>query len=322
MAQATGTYSSYDAADANREDLSDMIWDVSPSETPFLSAIKKVKAKATNHEFLTDSLEDAAANAQVEGDDASPSAPTAPTRLSNYCQILRKAAVVSGTQESVDKAGRKSEMAYQLARRMKAIKKDLEWAMIDGGGTGGIGNAKAAGSDPSTAREMGSIQTYITSAVSVGATTGAAATGNGVDTMTAGTARDFTETLLTGVLQTCYTDGGDPKLLFVSPTNKGVVSGFTGGGTHYVDKDDKKLVNSVDVYIGDFHTLKVIPSRHIANELVAAIDPEYMAYAELRPVSASDLAVTGDSMRKQIIMEGTLEVCNPDAHALVADTNG
>jgi len=319
MAQATGTYSSYDASDANREDLSDVIWDVSPSETKFLSAIKKTKATATNHEFLTDALEDPAANAHIEGDDATPTAPTAPTRLSNYCQILKKHAVVSGTQEAVDKAGRKSEMSYQVARRMKAIKKDAEYAMLNGGAA--IGNAKAAGDD-STAREMGTLNTYLVNNVSVGST-GAASAGNGA-VMTAGTDRDLTEALLTSVLQTTYDNGGDPKMLFVSPTNKGVVSTFTGGGTHYVDKDDKSLVNSVDVYIGDFHTMQVVPVRaaQMTGDNVYAVDPEYVAWAELRPISAKDLAVTGDSMRKEITWEGTLEVCNPDAHALIADTNG
>ena len=320
MAQPADTFDTYDSV-GNREDLSDIIFDVSPSETPFLSAIKKVSAKATNHEWQTDALTSAAANAAVEGDEASAIAVTPTTRLGNYTQILRKAIVTTGTQETINKAGRKSEMAYQMARKMKEIKMDLEWAMIDGGGTGGIGNAKVAG-NASTAREMGSIQTYLTSNVSVGASTGATATGDGTDTMTAGTKRNFIESLLTTVLQSAYTNGGDPKIMLVSPTNKGVVSTFTGGGTHYVDKDDKKLINAVDVYVGDFHTLKVLPSRHIANENVLCFDPEYVAYASLRGAQVSDLARTGDSMKKQIVMEGTLAVLNEAAHALVADTNG
>lgn len=320
MGQPTGTFSSYDAV-GNREDLTDMIWDTSPSETPVLSAIKKTTAKATLHEWQTDALGAAGANAHIEGDDATPSAPSATTRLTNYTQILKKHVVVTGTQEKVDSAGRGSEVDYQQARRMLEIKKDLEWAMIDGGGAAGIGNAKAVGADD-TAREMGSIQTYVKTNASVGAGSGAVSAGTGADTMTAGTARDFTEALLTSVLSTAYTNGGEPKMLVVSPTNKGVVSTFTGGGTHFVDKDNKKLVNTVDVYIGDFHTLKVVPSRHVANEIVLALDPKYLAYAELRGLHSYDLAKTGDTYRKEMVMEGTLEVCNELAHCIIADTNG
>lgn len=320
MAVPTNIFDTYESV-GNREDLSDVIWDVSPSDTPFLSAIPKTKAKGTYHEWQTDVLTGAGANAQLEGDDATALDLGSTTRLGNYTQILTKNIAVTGTQEAIDKAGRKSELAYQTAREMKSLKTDIEWAMIDGGGTGGIGNAQAAGAI-GTAREMGSIQTYLVTNYSVGATTGAVSSGNGSDTMTAGTARDFSETLLEGVLQTAYTNGGNPKLLFVSPTNKGVVSDFTGGGTHYVDKDDKKLVNSVDVYVGDFHTLKVLPSRQLANEVVLAIDPEYVACAELRPVSSKALSVTGDSVKRQILSECTLEVRNEKAHGIIADTNG
>ena len=318
MTQATSSFSTYDSI-GNREDLSDMIFDVSPSETPFLSAIKKKKATAVNHEWQTDALEAASAtNAHIEGDNtATPATVTATTRLGNYSQILKKHAIIPGTQEAVNSAGRKSEMAYQLARRMKAIKLDMESSMIGGAA---VGNAKVAGND-TTAREMGSIYTYLTSNLSLG-TSGAASAGTGADLLTAGTDRDLTEALLTTVLQSCYTNGGDPKLLVVSPVNKGVVSTFVGGGTRYVDTDNKKLVNSIDVYVGDFHTLKVVPSRQIIGDNVLAIDPEYLAIAELRSAGSYDLAKTGDSIRKEVVWEATLEVCNEAAHGLIGDTNG
>jgi len=132
-----------------------MIWNVSPSETPILSAIKKTVAKGTNHEWQEDSLAAAADNAHVEGDDAAPADPAATTRLSNYTQILKKHAVVSKTQEAVAKAGRKKELAFQVAKRMKEIKLDLERAMLDNGVANGVGNVKAVGNN-TTAREMGS----------------------------------------------------------------------------------------------------------------------------------------------------------------------
>lgn len=317
MAQPTGTFSSYDAV-GNREDLSDMIFDVSPSDTPFLNAIGKNKADNRIHSWQTDALESPADNKHIEGDDASPSAPSATTLLNNYTQILKKHAVVTGTQnDGMNPAGRKKEMAYQVARRLRAIKTDMEYAMIGGAA---VGNVKVIGDD-STAREMASIYTYLTSNTSLGAG-GAVSSGDGTDLLTAGTDRDFAESQLTSVLSSCYDNGGDPRLLFVSSTNKGVVSTFTGGGTHYVDKDQKKLVNSVEVYEGDFHTLTVQASRQIVGDNVLAIDPEYVKMSEMRPVNSYDLAKTGDSYRKEIVWEATLEVCNEAAHGLVADTNG
>lgn len=321
MAQNANTFDKYDAV-GNREDLSDMIFDVSPDETPILSAIKKTKASNTLHEWQTDSLAaGSAANAAIEGDsDTDATAVVATSRLQNYTQILKKGVVVSGTQErGMNSAGRSSEVAYQTARRMKEIKLDLETSMLDGGDA--RGNVKVAG-DASTAREMSSLGTFVGANGSFGVGGAAAANANGTALMTAGTDRDFTEALLTSVLQDCYDAGADPKLLAVSAINKGVVSGFTGGGTRYVDTDDKKLVNSIDVYVGDFHTLKVVPCRQLIGDNVYAIDPEYLAIAELRPLQSYDLAKNGDSFRKEMVWEATLEVCTPDAHGIVADTNG
>lgn len=320
MAITTGITETYDAV-GNREDLSDMIWDVSPSETPLLSAMKKTKATGTNHTWQEDSLAVAAANAAPEGEIAAPADAAATTLLSNYTQIYKKHAVVSGTQEAVNKAGRKSEMAFQVAKRMKEIKLDVEYSMFGNGVANGIGNAKVAGSS-GTARESGSIETYLTSNVSVGAT-GAASAGNGTGVMTTGTDRDLSETILATILQTAYTNGADPKLLAVSAVNKGVVGDFTAGGaTRYVSTDASKLNVSIDVYEGDFHTLKVVPCRNIIGDNVYAIDPEYLAFAELRPLFAKDLSVTGDAQQKEIIVEGCLEVCTEAAHAIIADTNG
>jgi hypothetical protein len=323
MAVLTDTFETYDAI-GNREDLSDMIWDVSPTETPFLSAIPKTKAYNTNHEWQTDVLAAPAANAKDEGEIAAEEAVTPTVRMGNYTQILTKVTSVSGTQEKVNSAGRKSDIARNVARRMQELKRDLEWAMINGGGAEGVGNAKVAGSgNGATAREMGSIQCYIENG-SVGATGGAlaAAAGTstaGTNTMTSGVNRAFTETLLTSVLSDVWEDGGDPKMLFVNAFNKAAVSGFVGGGTHYVDKDNKELVNSVDIYVGDFSTLKVIPSRQIAGQIALVIDPEYVSYAELRPMFQQDLAVTGDNIRKQIICEGTLVVRNGKAQGVIGD---
>lgn len=317
MAQAVGATSSYDepiATGGNREDLSDVIFDVSPTETPFMTAIKKGKATATSHDWLTDVLEDPADNAHIEGDDASPVAAASRVRLSNYTQIFKKHAVVTGTQEKVLKGGGvKSEMAYQVARRMKAIKRDVERALI------GVANIKVAGSD-TTAREMGSFETYMTSDTYFGGATFVAPTGNSVDVGTAGTPRALDEDIFTTALGNLWDNSGGNEnvIAIVGKHVRGVISGFNGAATRHVTTDDRKLVASLDVYDGDFHTVTVTPDRYSHASSCFIIDPEYASLNDLRPISSKDLAVNGDSMRKEIVWECTFEMCNPLAHVQIA----
>lgn len=316
MAIVSGTQNTYDI-NGEREDLSDMIWDVSPVETPVLQAMKKVKASNVYHEWQTDSLAAAAANAQLEGDEASFSVPTATARIGNYCQILRKTAIVSRSTDVANKAGRSKEMAYQVARRMKELKKDLEYAMI------GLNNVRVAGSD-TAAREMSSITCYLaTNDVfnSGGTPAGASPTGDGTDVRTdSGTQQAFTEAMLTSALQSCYTNGANPTMLVAGAFNRGKVSGFAGSGqTRYVSTDAKTLNVSIDVYEGDFATLKVVPCRQVRTRDVLLLDPEYLAFAEFDGLKAQDLAKTGDASKKLITWEGTLEVCTEKAHGAVFD---
>lgn len=317
MGQAVGAHSSYDEAIAtggNREDLSDVLFDVSPTETPFVTAIKKNKATATSHDWLTDELEDPADNAHIEGDDAAPVDASPRARLSNYTQIFKKHAVVTGTQERVLKGGGiKSEMAYQVARRMKAIKRDAERACI------GTANAKVAGND-STAREIGSFQTYMTADTFLGGAGFTAPAGNGANTGSAGTARALTESILTNGLAKLWDNSGanENVLAICGKHVRGVISTFTASSSRYVTTDDKKLVASIDVYDGDFHTVTVTPDRYSDPASLFIIDPEYAAISDLRPLFTKDLAVLGDSTRKELVWECTLEVCNPLAHVQIA----
>jgi len=320
MAQAVGARSTYDepiATGGNREDLSDVLWDITPTETPFLTAAKKMKSTATSHDWLTDELEDVAANAHVEGDDAVPADAASRVRLANYTQIFKKHAVVTGTQERVLKGGGvKSEMAYQVARRMKAIKRDAEGACV------GTPNAKVAGDD-TTAREMGSFETYMTAVTYFGGVGFAAPTGNGVDVGTPGTGRDLDETILKAGLEALWvTSGGNENILaLVGAHNRGVISTFTSSSTRYVTTDDRKLVASIDVYDGDFHTVTVTPDRFSDPASLFLIDTEYVGIADLRSVFTKDLAILGDSTRKEIVWETTLEMCNPEAHVQIAGLN-
>ena len=318
MTTPVGAHSTYNepiATGGNREDLSDILFDVSPTETPFITAAKKNRSTATNHEFLTDRLEDATGdNAQIEGQDADPQQAASRTRLGNYTQILSKHGTVTGTQERVLKGGGiKSEMAYQVARRLKAIKRDCETSMV------GVNNPKEAG-DEATAREMGSFSTYLSGTSFLGGNASTPPAGNGVDVPVDGDPRPFTEEILQDALaQLWEQSGGNENIMMLTGSVlRGVLSTFTASSTRYVTTDDKKLVASIDVYDGDFHTVTVAPDRFTLPGNVFLIDQEYVSIADLRPVFTKDLAITGDTIRKEIIWETTLEVCNPLAHMNIA----
>lgn len=309
MAAPTNTFQSYDAV-GNREDLADVIFNVAPWETPFLSSAKSNSATAIKHEWQTDTLDAAANNTQIEGSDATTDAVTATVRLDNYTAISDKVIRISGTQDAVNKAGRDKEMAYQLVKRGRELKTDIELMMF-------ANTAKAVGTD-TAARQVGGIESYLLTNTSAGAG-GSDPTGNGVDVRTDGTQRAFTESLLLDVHQSCWDEGGNPDALYVGPFNKRVASGFTGVATKYKDADDKKIIASADIYVSDFGELQIIPSRQCRSRTGYLIEHDYVAYSTLRNMETIELAKTGDSERKQLLCEWTLEVCNEKAHGLIAD---
>lgn len=311
MAQPSNTFSQYDAV-GNREDLSNIIYDVSPTETPFLSSISKSKATSTKHEWQTDSLTAAvASNAVIEGDDATTDSTTASTRVFNYTQISDKVPRVTGTQESVNSAGRRSEMAYQMERRMKELKRDCETMLLDNG-------AYVAGND-STARQCAGLQAYVTSSTSV-ASDATAAAGTGADAHTDGTARALTENLVEDALAQAWDAGGNPTMGLLNSFQKRKFTSFSGNSTRFDKGEDKKLVNSVDVYIDPLGSeITLSADRFVPTDVIYFVDPEYAAFSTLRDFMSHNLAKTGDTLRKQILVEATLEVKNEKAHAGVYD---
>ena len=311
MAQPADTFSSYDAI-GNREDLTDIIYDISPLETPVLTALPRVKATATNHEWQTDALAAAsAANAVIEGDDATTDASTATTRLGNRCQIMDKVAQVTGTQEAVNKAGRRSEMAYQMEKRMKELKRDMEAALTDNG-------ASVVGND-TTAREMAGFAAWLTTNTSFGAG-GADGNGLGTTARTDGTQRAYTEDLLLTVLESCYTNGGNPSMHVSGAFNTRKAGEFAGNATRIVEAEPQRLFAGIKVYVSPYQQeVKVVPSRFSRARDILLVDPEFAATALLRPFQTEDLAKTGDTVRKQILVEATLEMRNEAAHGGVFD---
>lgn len=321
MAVPSGTFQTFQAI-GNREDLSDIINDISPTETPFFTKAKKGKANATYHEWQTDALDAAATNAQVQGNDAVVNTATPTVRLRNYCQILAKTVSVSGTQEAVNKAGRSSEFAYQMAKRSKELKRDLEYALV----RNQMSTSGAAGS----AAQLASVECWIaTNKTSVGTGTAQTTPGYASGTVLAPTdstvAGSVAETHLKAIIQAAWAAGGDPKLLMVGPATKAKISGaFTGIATRYREvpgRNQGAVVSGVDLYISDFGEHEIVPNRFMRDQNILALDMDYWTVATLRGFQSYDLAKTGDSVKKQLLTEVTLVSNNEKASAKVCDIN-
>ena len=305
-------YDRYTAIGA-REDLTDVIYDISPTDTPIMSSIGKTKATSVTHEWQTDSLAAATtANALVEGASASEGTITPTTRLANLTQIVGKTVMVSGTLLASDLAGRKSEMAYQLAKASAEMKRDIETIITANQG-------QTAGSSGSSARKMGSLLSYIKTNTSKNGTslTGVDPTTLGVSTRTDGSTRTFTETILKDVIAKVFSSGGTPSALFVSPAQKQVVSAFTGLAAQRYQvptSGQATILAGADLYQSDFGVLQIVPNRFMRTRDALILDPEYAALAYLRPFQTNDIAKVGDADKKQILAELTLEVRNEAAH--------
>ena len=249
------TYQTYTAI-GQREDLSDVIYNISPTDTPIMSSIGKTKATAVYHEWQTDSLAAATvANAAVEGDDATDATMSPTVRVGNYTQIVQKTIKISGTLESVDKAGRRSEKAYQLAKASAEIKRDMETIITANQG-------RDAGTS-SSARKLGALLSWIKTNTSKG-TSGTDPTTIGVSTRSDGATRSFTETILKDVIQKVYTSGGTPKVLMVGAYQKQQVSAFAGiAAQRYMapGNEPTTIIGAADVYMSDCGTAAVGPNR-------------------------------------------------------------
>lgn len=310
MAQPASSFSSYGAV-GNREDLANAISNISPTATPFLNGIKKNTAASTKHEWQTDSL--AAPNGSnfvIEGDDATTDASSATTRVHNYTAISDKVARVTGTQEAVNSAGRQSEMAYQVMKRSKELKRDIETILL-------ANNAATVGNN-TTARQCAGVESWLATNTDRGAT-GADGAGDGSDTATDGTQRAFAESQLKSVIASCWDNGGEPDTIMVGSYNKQALSAFTGNADRQINADDKKLVTDIRVYVSDFGDLVVIPNRFQRARSALVLDMDLWCFSTLRDFQTVDLAKTGDTERKQILVEYTLESKNEAGSGIVAD---
>lgn len=307
MAKVTNAFDTYTAT-ADREQLSDVIYNISPTATPVMSAIGRNNVSNVQFDWQVESLPSASATGKLEGFELSRAASTATTRVSNVCQISSRDATVTGSQNASDAAGKRSEMAHQLALMAKALKRDMEEALTQN-------NAKNAG-NATTARQTGGLETWITTNKSIG--TNGVYGGSGAAT-TNGTQRAITESLVKTVQQSCFTNGGEPSLLVVGPHVKSVVSGFTGRSSARQFVDANTIEASVSIYSGDFGELQVVPSNRSRARTALLLDPDFAKVSYLRDFETIDISTIGDAETKMIVVEFGLEVSNEAAHGAVYD---
>ena len=293
MATVSGTLKTYDQV-GKKEDVEDLIYDISPTDTPFLSAIGTSTAKNTLHQWQTDELAATATNARVEGADAGTASGGTTTMLRANTLILRMVIQSSGSADSMATYGRGKELAYQKFKAGKELKRDVEFAMVGNDQTGNAGNA-------STARQLKSAQKWIDTAT----------------TDTAGSDRALTETILENVLEKCYNEGGNPNMVMVTPSHSKTIAGFAAASGRNRDfGTGTKVVNAVNLYVSPYGEVSVVLNRHLQANSLLAIDTEYWSRAVYRPTQIEELAKIGDSTKMQMLTELTLVCKAPKASGL------
>lgn len=320
MAQVSGTYLTHDSVGI-REDLADVIYNISPEQTPLISAIGTgPQAKQTSHEWQIEELAAATtANAHLEGDETGFSTPSPTVRVQNVTQIMKKSVIVSGTNRAVNAAGRSDELIHQTIKRGKELRRDMESIFF--------ANQAGDAGGGATPRALAGLGAWVKTNVSLAGDGGNPTYTSGLPgaARTDGTQRAFTETQTKEVLQSCYTEGAEPDIIMVGPYNKGVFSGFAGIASQTNDVSRRgvtsqaAVVGAADVYVSDFGNLVVKPSRFQRERDAWFLDTDYVTRVDLRSLFMEELAKTGDADKRHLIIETTLRVNNEAAIGLVAD---
>lgn len=316
MAVPTNTLLTFSAV-GNREDLLDKITNISPVDTPFSTMADDATADGTFHEWQTDTLAAAAANAQLQGDDVTFAAASPTVRVGNRTQISRKEVIISGTQEAVSKAGRNSELMYQMSKRRAELKRDKEFVLCS--------NQAPVTGNSSTAPQLRPLCGWFATNVDRGA---GGANGTSSAAATDGTQRDLTLAMITTGQQNAWTQGGKPTVLMSGPKQRGNITTLAGGAaTKFFNVEDKKMTATISAFEGDFGMVKVIANRFVrggqtgADREVFGLDPDLWGVAHLRgrKMRALDLGKTGDNEKGVVLSEYTLESRQEAGNFVVAD---
>ena len=322
MPKVTNAFTTYNAT-ANREDLSNAIYNIDPFDTPVMSAIRRRNVKNRIFDWQTEFLPVVnLSNAQLEGFQLS-NGPSQPTiRRNNVTQISERDATVSGSQEEVDAAGKGSEMSHQMALAAKVLKSDMEailcsrQARNDGNDTGptarvteGFAHWLGRAVDKNSVAASAVAPGTVTTGLPVLATDPFAA-------IIAGSQVTITEAMLGDAMQQAYQNGASPSMWIVPPGPKRTISTFTGRSTTQVLVGKTDVVSTIDVIATDFGRIKVAPSRWLAADVGLLIDPDYAAVAYFRAFRQFLMAKVGDAETRMIVTEWGLEMRNPLGHIL------
>lgn len=319
MAIIANTFTRYSAIGI-REELSNIIYNISPEETPFMSNGGRETVTNTFFEWQTDSLAAASTNYQIDGDDISTFPATNPTtRIGNYTNISRKLVVLADNLEVINEAGRTSELAYQITKLGQELKRDQETTLM--------ANSAAVGGAAGTARQTAGLPAWLKTNSDRG-TGGTDPTVSGgivnaaAGDATTGNRRAFTLTILDAVIESVWTQGGTPKMLMVGPHNKTVVSGFSGiaANRYEVKKPEAGvIIGAADIYVSDFGAVNIVPNRFQRERDAYVLDPEFYSTCFLRPLEVIELAKTGDAEKRMLLVEYGLKVKNEAALGVCAD---
>ena len=296
-------FKTYDAT-AIREDLSDVIYDISPTDTPFMSSIAgKGSVSNTLFEWQTEALASAVINNyHVEGADAGTAATTVTARVTNQTQISKKVVEVSGSHEAVNNAGKKSELAHQLAKASKELKRDMEGSLL-------ANNAAAAG-NASTARETRGAAHFITT--------------NVTDAGTSGTHAAMVEADILAAAEAVWTAGGEASTILLGATNKKLITAMSGraDAVRTIADSNMTIQNSVDIYVSDFGTYNIVMDRFCDQDYVYFLDHDMWSVDYLRDFQTVDIARAGDGEKKMLVVEYGLRCGNEAANATIRYTTG
>jgi hypothetical protein len=319
VAKITNAFSTY-GAKANREDLSNAIYNIDPFDTPVMSAAGRRKVKNRTFDWQNENLPTVDAdNAQFEGFELERTASQPTVRLTNVTQISKRDATVTGSQEASDAAGKRSEMAHQMALKSKVLKSDMETIMCSR-------QARVDGDD-ATPRKTESIPHWIARGIDRNAVQGAAVfgyTAAGLPTtatgaFTAPASGDrvaLTELMLNDAMERAYTNGAKPDTLILPTNVRRGISAFEGRSSTQVNVGRTEVVATVDIIATDYGRIKVMPSRWLPVDLGMLIDKDYVAVAFFRQFRQFPLAKIGDAETRCILTEWGVEVKNPMAHLL------
>jgi len=311
MPKVTNSFTTY-MAKGNREDLASAIFNIDPVDTIFLTLSDTRDISNVMFDWQTEKLPAVnTANAQVEGFVLTRSASTPTTRVGNVAQLSERDATVSGTQQEADAAGKgEGEMAHQVALAGKALKRDMETALLSA-------QPYNAGADDTTPRTTRGLEHWITTNAFYGA--GGANPVSATAPVTDGTPRALTEALLADAIQISYDKGAEPDHLLMGSYIKRVFSTFEGRQQSRVTVEPDQIVAAADFYVSDFGEVKAYPSRYMRPRTLIGWDPEYSKIAYYRKMVKKDLGIIGDADTKMMISEYGLQCSNEAAHFKIAD---